>query len=1440
MKTKMILLTLLITVQVVFGQDPTLWTKEITHYDFITIGNNLFAHEENNMVAYNLNSAEKVWEVPSPLSSNKQKHMFTDKERIFCFGYSSSGGERFVIALDAKTGTELWRFKHPEVWGDLFFSGIIHDLFIYSGQDKVYGLNIETGKKILAISKTSSPASAFDDLIFVANYKYVKNGSNKYWINTYNYEGNELGNNIILSDTNFTSVTYCDKDIAIYQSDIKGWNYPYFIDRSTNKILWEGNRFASYLHQGDLIIETGPTWVSGKKLNTGQEIWKYELTDAIKSAIGTDKSLLVCTKTGSIIKLDELTGKEIWKGNVPGSILDFDVSGQLLAISSGIYGEHENDNIKSSLTVMDISKMTHEGFIAQEKMRIEQELQAQRAEENKKRIEYQKANTYLTINNGGHISLIRKMVVTNDGKYIVTAGDDKVIYIRNAKTGDIVDALYGQIGEGSEGKIYAMALSPDNKYLAVAGFFSSQTDLSGRIGAIRLYDFPGRKLLGLLQQGKSDVVTSLAFSEDSKHLVSAAGTNIKVWSTDDQKFVRTFKDEHGVPIYNIAINKNKIVSSAFDRKIVLWDMNSDNFQKLDSTHIVEGICVNISPDGTTIASAGNDNKLIIYDNNLNVIQILENDNSPACLEFSPDGKKILLGCDGDPQVSNLFEFNGTQWAKIASYNGLQAGATLTTAFLDNNTAVCAGGNNYEIAIWTWLKNAAANPVTIKELQRFSGKGNPVYGVGFSNNQVFFTNAPSTDFTQSVLTNSFDLFCNKITIDAKIPSDVERAVTSKGEYSLKAITFKEPGTFVDPPENNSLSVMKNGSEYFKIFKESFEGSIHHSYTFTKNNYIVSGGSNGVMIAYDLDGKIISRFVGHRDLINDVFPTADGKFLISCSNDQTIKFWDPAEIGKENASVPAPTEVADPMFMGYYEQRNLMEESNEKSISAWEAIIQDMRSVDFDDYADYFQKTLNYYSAGTINPVATLYIDTNNEWILWSEDGYFTSSKYGGKYIGYHINQGYDKAAKYYPFEQFDLKFNRPDIMLARVGINDDMLSKAYYSAYKKRLTKMGLTEDAISDDIHLPEIVLQSRSQETGSKNIQVEFDAKDDTYLIDRVNILINDVPMYGSKGFSVRNLKQQSVHEKFNVELTKGKNKIQVSAMNEKGAESMKETYYVTCNDPSPVVKNRYVVAIGVSDYANNEYDLKYAAKDAGDLAKLLEMNKGEFANTKVLRILDTVATRENIQKAKQFLMQSKVGDQVILFVAGHGLLDDKLDWYFATTDVDFNNPAAMGLAYSELEGLLDSIPSRNKLMLMDACNSGEVDKEDAELVANNSQSVAGVKSRGFKNVASKSQSLGLQNSFQLMQNLFSDISNGTGTTVISSASGAEFAYESAAWNNGVFTFSMLEGLKTGNADKNKDGKIVVSELRDYIAGKVSSLTQGKQNPTSRKENLEFDFRVW
>ena len=97
-----------------------------------------------------------------------------------------------------------------------------------------------------------------------------------------------------------------------------------------------------------------------------------------------------------------------------------------------------------------------------------------------------------------------------------------------------------------------------------------------------------------------------------------------------------------------------------------------------------------------------------------------------------------------------------------------------------------------------------------------------------------------------------------------------------------------------------------------------------------------------------------------------------------------------------------------------------------------------------------------------------------------------------------------------------------------------------------------------------------------------------------------------------------------------------------------------------------------------------------------------------------------------------------------------------------------------------------------------------------------------------------------RLAGELFNDLRKGTGSTVISSAGGAEFAMESDEWKNGLFTYCMLDGMKSGTADLDGDGEIMLLELQEYVVDKVKALSKGRQIPNSRIQNMELDFRIW
>jgi hypothetical protein len=148
------------------------------------------------------------------------------------------------------------------------------------------------------------------------------------------------------------------------------------------------------------------------------------------------------------------------------------------------------------------------------------------------------------------------------------------------------------------------------------------------------------------------------------------------------------------------------------------------------------------------------------------------------------------------------------------------------------------------------------------------------------------------------------------------------------------------------------------------------------------------------------------------------------------------------------------------------------------------------------------------------------------------------------------------------------------------------------------------------------------------------------------------------------------------------------------------------------------------------------------------------------------------------------------MIFIAGHGVLDANLDYYFATYDMDFQQPQERGLAYEDLESLLDGIKPLKKTLMIDACHSGEIDKDEVELAEADNGEEGDVQFRAVGNTATPK--LGVQNTSELTKSLFTDLRKGTGATVISSAGGMEFAMEGDDWNNGLFTYCLIKGIQS------------------------------------------------
>jgi hypothetical protein len=423
------------------------------------------------------------------------------------------------------------------------------------------------------------------------------------------------------------------------------------------------------------------------------------------------------------------------------------------------------------------------------------------------------------------------------------------------------------------------------------------------------------------------------------------------------------------------------------------------------------------------------------------------------------------------------------------------------------------------------------------------------------------------------------------------------------------------------------------------------------------------------------------------------------------------------------------------------------------------------------------------------------------------------------------------------DQFAVKNNRPDIIVSRLPDPDPELIAHYYSQYQKRLRKLGLTEDQLSSGYYVPTARIIATKQ--NDKFIEVKFSLADQKYNLKQYNIFVNDVPLFGAYGREISG-NAQEITEK--IELISGSNKIEISCMNEKGAESYRALTMAAYD--KPVQGDLYYVGFGVSQYQDSKLNLQYADKDAKDLSKLYGKMNGQYNNVYIYTYTNEQCTVANIKQARDLLKNAKPDDTLVLFIAGHGVhdRDREATYYFVTYETDINNLSGTAANFEIIEDILQGIPPRNKLFLMDTCESGEIDDTvQAEYFAMADN--RGIKSRALDQERSI-KIVGKKETkrtylYDKDRYIYNDLIRRSGAIVFSACKGGEFSYESDTVKNGFFTCQIINGLK-GNA-KTENGIVTIDSLKEFVMTEVPKLADGKQNPTVDRDNIyqKFGFPV-
>jgi WD40 repeat protein len=506
-----------------------------------------------------------------------------------------------------------------------------------------------------------------------------------------------------------------------------------------------------------------------------------------------------------------------------------------------------------------------------------------------------------------HPSTVRRMAVSSDGRWLLTACWDNIIRLFEIASGRLVVEF-----EKQPNQVHAVAFSPDGRFV-----YSGGPDK-----LISVWDTRSGKKLRSWAGHASDIY-HLAVFPDGRRLVSA-GREKKVLLWDTQTGSLAARWDAGAEVESVAVSAdgNFLLSGGQEGVLRLWNTRTGQAQPL-SGHKTAIYFVAFSPDGKHAASAGDDGTIHLWDLTRGEQQRVLGGHTRVVwsVAFSPDGRQLLSA--GDDATVRLWDVEtGKELRRFDGHTQRVRQAVFTP---DGHYAI-SGGDDTTVRLWRLPTAEQIADLTERpgEAPQLAKHPNTVRRLAVSSDGRWLLTA-----CWDGLLRHFDLASGRLLHNYR----------SNGKAPCETCIFAPDGhtmfTGSGGRENHGVIVHWDlTTGWVRRRFADHDAPIYHLAAFPDGKrlvscgpkwawviwdvgsgrrissqksavpyntvavsrdgtYLAAGGDDGVLGLWEADStRQVRRFQGHTGSVLSTAFSADGRSIMSSSSDGTIRFWDVA--------------------------------------------------------------------------------------------------------------------------------------------------------------------------------------------------------------------------------------------------------------------------------------------------------------------------------------------------------------------------------------------------------------------------------------------------------------------------------------------------------------------------------------------------------------------